>query len=79
MKNSESPVQAINEQKEVDALRVPKSGINPAEAVLRMLPPGADPLAGIGHESPAFREFTLTYRHEDGVYCIYCSFKKIQS
>jgi hypothetical protein len=43
-----------------------------------MLPAGAVPLAGIGHESPSFREFTLTYRYDDGIYNIYCSQKKIR-
>jgi hypothetical protein len=35
MKNSESPVQAINEQKEADAVSVRKSGIDPEEAVMK--------------------------------------------
>ena len=78
MKNSKSPAPAKNEQvnQNVDAARVQRSGLSPAQAAISMLPPGVVPLAGIGHESPAFQEFSLSYRYEDSVYNVHCSLRK---
>ena len=78
MKNSESPAQAKNEQtnQNADAACVRKPVLSPAEIISRTLPDGAVHLAGIGYESPAFKEFSLSYRYEDSVYNVYCSLKK---